>query len=139
MTVAWVASLSMQAFWEVQTRRVKAGGRPCGPPSLLPILYAVSSALIGTQSVVQAIIRLIRAQTKPEPEPQLSKGPPRSDLDAQCRSCPSSPSLDPEQAKAFSELVELWLGSRVNIWVRGAHTLGWSANAKPYPCLVPSP
>jgi len=68
-----VASLSMQAFWEVQTRRIKAGGRPCGPPWLLPILYAVSSALIGTQSVVQA--------------------------------------------KAFSELMELWLGSGVNIWV----------------------
>ena len=51
---AWVTSLSMQAFWEVQTRRVRAGGKPCGPPALLPILYAVSSALIGTQSVVQA-------------------------------------------------------------------------------------
>ena len=70
---AWVASLSMQAFWEVQTRRIKAGGQPCGPPALLPTLYAVSSALIGTQSVVQA--------------------------------------------KAFSELMELWLGSGVNIWV----------------------
>jgi len=70
---AWVASLSMQAFWEVQTRRVRAGGKPCGPPALLPILYAVSSALIGTQSVVQA--------------------------------------------KVFSELMELWLGSGVNIWV----------------------
>ena len=51
---AWVTSLSMQAFWEVQTCRVRAGGKPCGPPALLPILYAVSSALIGTQSVVQA-------------------------------------------------------------------------------------
>lgn len=70
---AWIASLSMQAFWEVQTRRTKAGGQPCGPPALLPIVYAVSSALIGTQSVVQA--------------------------------------------KAFSELMEVWLGSDVNIWL----------------------
>ena len=70
---AWITSLSMQTFWEVQTRRVKAGAQRCGPPQLMPILYAVSSALIGTQSVVQA--------------------------------------------KAFSELMELWLGSGVNIWV----------------------
>lgn len=70
---AWITSLSMQAFWELQNRRVKAGAQRCGPPQLMPILYAVSSALIGTQSVVQA--------------------------------------------KAFSELMELWLGSGVNIWV----------------------
>lgn len=70
---AWIASLSMQAFWEVQTRRTKANGQPCGPPALLPIVYSVSSALIGTQSVVQA--------------------------------------------KAFSELMEVWLGSDVNIWL----------------------
>ena len=48
------------------------GGAAFGPSSLLPILYAASSALIGTQSVVQA--------------------------------------------KAFSELMEVWLTGQENIW-----------------------
>lgn len=73
VVAAWCASLTMQVFWEMQTRRVKAGGKQWGPPALMPILYAASSALIGTQSVVQA--------------------------------------------KAFSELMELWLGQGVLIWV----------------------
>ena len=73
VVAAWCASLAMQVFWETQTRRVKAGGKQWGPPALMPILYAASSALIGTQSVVQA--------------------------------------------KAFSELMELWLGQGVLIWV----------------------
>ena len=36
----------LQVFWQAQTRRVRAGGRAYGPPVLMPILYAVSSALV---------------------------------------------------------------------------------------------
>ena len=79
---AWVTSLSMQAFWEVQTRRVRAGGKPCGPPALLPILYAVSSALIGTQSVVQA-------------KPRGQSAPPWQ--------CPRSAPAPPQGAPGSSE------------------------------------
>jgi len=74
VVAAWSTSLAMQAFWEVQMRRHKASGKKNQPQSrLMPVLYAVSSALIGTQSVVQA--------------------------------------------KAFSELMELWLSEGVVIWV----------------------
>ena len=69
---AWTTSLAMQAYWHVQTRRIRNGEPPSCPPVLLPVLYAVSSALIGTQSVVQA--------------------------------------------KAFSELIELWLTGQALIW-----------------------
>ena len=72
---AWSTSLGMQAFWHAETRRVRAGGAACGPPALMPTLYAISSALIGTQSVVQA--------------------------------------------KALSELIELWLSGAEAIWSSG--------------------
>ena len=50
----WSLSLALQAFWHVQQRKVLRGGKALGPPLLMPVCYAVSSALIGTQSVVQA-------------------------------------------------------------------------------------
>ena len=54
LIVAWALSLGLQVFWHMQMRKVKEGGTASGPPALMPIFYAVSSALIGTQSVVQA-------------------------------------------------------------------------------------
>ena len=54
LVVAWALSLGLQAFWHVQTRKIEMGGTASGPPALMPIFYALSSALIGTQSVVQA-------------------------------------------------------------------------------------
>ena len=54
VVAAWVLSLGLQAFWHAQMRTIESGGTAYGPPALMPIVYAVSSALIGTQSVVQA-------------------------------------------------------------------------------------
>ena len=88
----WCLSLAMQAFWHAQVKRVRAGGAACGPSSLLPILYAASSALIGTQSVVQA--------------------------------------------KAFSELMEVWLTGQENIW---AHWLTYVTLAYCAPACGSSP
>jgi len=84
VAAAWLVSIAMQVFWQAQTRRVRAGGRAYGPPVLMPVLYAVSSALIGTQSVVQA--------------------------------------------KAFSELIELWLSGQEMVW---AHWFTYVASAVP--------
>jgi len=72
VVAAWLLSIAMQVFWRAQMRRMCAGGRAYGPPVLMPVLYAVSSALVGTQSVVQA--------------------------------------------KAFSELIELWISGQEMIW-----------------------
>jgi hypothetical protein len=39
-------STVLQVFWRAQMRRMCAGGRAYGPPVLMPVLYAVRSALV---------------------------------------------------------------------------------------------